>query len=852
MRRSAWTVPVLFVSLLILPPCAPAPAHAGEGGGLVERARAGDVDAMVELGLAFMQDWGDPASAEQAFRWLDQAARIGDGRGQYLLGRLYFSGKGVAEDMEKSFALIGAAAQKGHVDAMLFLGEMHLHGWGTEKDPRQTLHWYTKAMDAGHKTAAFEISRLYVGDDRLGDNPCERLKWLGVSAQRDLYPPAMNSIGEMYEEGLCVGRDMEKALAWYRAAADRGHEYAAERYEDLATRDQRGGMPKRYHDLELKAEAGDADAMRAISEFYRSGPGENEQFRDPAKGIEWLERAANAGNRMAMSDLYYIYFMGKEGLERNPEMAFKWGLMAAQAGDPTAMKNVADMYYEGDGVARDGLQAARWYEKILSYSDFKEQALMSLVRIFLYGEGAQADHCRAHSFCMMAIEMNKHWAMRMMGDMYARGQCVEKDYDQAMVWYGKAQENGDSFAKYGIEKLEAERDLLGIWVVSSGAQGSQGAGDKIITPGDGKYTEYKTGFADADLAEVLDKANAGDRDAMGEMGNRYNRGIGVDKDIDIAWQWYMKAAENDNVGAQYYVGLVLYNYNHAEKKDPVRGRQWMEKAAQQNFAPAQHGLGDLEYKPVLFEIKWDFNNEYVIDQERVCRGFAWYEKAAKQNYAPSQRQIGFMYLEGHCVRADRDLALLWLRAAAANGDQEATNFLNEEVIREAVAENSRGDDSSFSKSGDVLTGDTPTGFENVESDEVRRRADAGDGNAMVEMGRRELAKYDIEAGMGWLDKAADLQNPLGQYALGVEFWEESTFYDDAGLACHALQLLSEAAAKNHIDASASLALIWKNYRDFIEKANCGGEYYMTEEQALAALKQAALMGSKVALEAISR
>jgi len=46
--------------------------------------------------------------------------------------------------------------------------------------------------------------------------------WLTKAAQQG-YVPSMYSLAKMYEHGGAIGRDYDKALYWYRKAAELGH-----------------------------------------------------------------------------------------------------------------------------------------------------------------------------------------------------------------------------------------------------------------------------------------------------------------------------------------------------------------------------------------------------------------------------------------------------------------------------------------------------------------------------------------------------------------------------------------------------------------------------------------------------
>src|SRR5262245_10474414 len=57
------------------------------------------------------------------------------------------------------------------------------------------------------------------------------------------------------------------------------------------------------------------------------------------------------------------------------------------------------------------------------------------------------------------------------------------------------------------------------------------------------------------IEEVKAKAEAGDAKYQVELGHRYDKGEGVVKDHAEATKWYRKAAEQNDVDAQFNLGV---------------------------------------------------------------------------------------------------------------------------------------------------------------------------------------------------------------------------------------------------------------------------------------------------------
>ncbi len=127
-----------------------------------------------------------------------------------------------------------------------------------------------------------------------------------------------------------------------------------------------------------------------------------------------------------------------------------------------------------------------------------------------------------------------------------------------------------------------------------------------------------------DIESLQQGAAAGNAYDQLNLGAAYDNGIGVERDIDQALQWYQRAAEQGVAEAQFNLAHLLVT----EELSSVAAAEWMLKAAEQ-------GMVDAEYL------------------------------------------MGVIYAEGIGVESDRNEARIWLQKAADKGHVEATNFLQE-------------------------------------------------------------------------------------------------------------------------------------------------------------------------------
>jgi TPR repeat protein len=127
-----------------------------------------------------------------------------------------------------------------------------------------------------------------------GASPAEIAR-LYLAAAGGGFPPAQNSLGNLYEQGLGVEQSNPRAAYWYRRAAEQEE-------------------PRAQHSLGV---------------MYLQGRGVP---KDPAEGVSWLRRSAGQGHAAACADLANLYWTG-EGVPQNKTRALAWWLIAAGSGD---------------------------------------------------------------------------------------------------------------------------------------------------------------------------------------------------------------------------------------------------------------------------------------------------------------------------------------------------------------------------------------------------------------------------------------------------------------------------------------------------------------------------------------
>lgn len=113
------------------------------------------------------------------------------------------------------------------------LGTIYQEGIGVERDGQKAEYWFKQAyLQGDHLYAPTNLGDLY--RKGCGTLPVSLPQaFEAYKKSEDIY--ALYRIGQAYEEGWIGAPDREKALYWYRKAAEKKHHLAVRRLEELSS-----------------------------------------------------------------------------------------------------------------------------------------------------------------------------------------------------------------------------------------------------------------------------------------------------------------------------------------------------------------------------------------------------------------------------------------------------------------------------------------------------------------------------------------------------------------------------------------------------------------------------------------
>ena len=165
------------------------------------------------------------------------------------------------------------------------------------------------------------------------------------------------------------------------------------------------------------------------------------------EGRHFYEQAASQGYAAAMSNLAYVYLMGR-GVPRDLAISAHYYREAALRGNDRGRVGIARAYREGWGVERSLVHARSWLE--LSVSNFWPNAMDNLALYYRDGLGIEPDLGKAFDLYRRAADLGQTAAMDNLGTMYAKGQHVARDDVEAVRWFRMASDLGNHHGAFHL------------------------------------------------------------------------------------------------------------------------------------------------------------------------------------------------------------------------------------------------------------------------------------------------------------------------------------------------------------------------------------------------------------------
>ena len=298
--------------------------------------------------------------------------------------------------------------------------------------------------------------------------------------------------------------------------------------------------------------------------------------------------------------------------------------------------------------------------------------------------------------------------------------------------------------------------------------------------GSGSPTAQKKGFDKNDISSVREYAEKGSPEAQYYLGLHCE----IENNMEEAATWYRKAAVQNDLDAQYKLGLC-YDKGEGVPQDSKEAVKWYQKAAEHGIVEAQINLG------VCYE-----NGSGI--PKSIPEAVKWYREAADGRSTEAQYKLGFCY-ENYGEVRNYDKAASWYRRAAERGNPQAQYAIGR------FYETGKGVDKNALEAVSWFT----------------KAAKQGNPDASVRLGQlyesgAEGVPRDMSAAVKWYKKAAEdgYEDAQFLYRLGTIF--ESS--EDIGInITEAIYWYTKAAEHGSAQATQKLNHYTEQQRQEIKR-----------------------------------
>ena len=150
--------------------------------------------------------------------------------------------------------------------------------------------------------------------------------------------------------------------------------------------------------------------------------------------------------------------------------------------------------------------------------------------------------------------------------------------------------------------------------------------------------------------------------AQYNLGEMYEDGKGVERDLHKAFEWYEKSAKQEFEAAQSRLGL-MYEHGRGVEQDINKAFEWYLKSTEQGNSFSISKLG-----PLYGEGKSEF-----------------FEELANQGHGDAQFCLGAIYGLGRGVDVSFTSSFEWMNKSSQNGNVYAIQYLKENGIKKAIS-----------------------------------------------------------------------------------------------------------------------------------------------------------------------
>lgn len=717
-------------------------------------------DPIIEYYLAKMRlyGYGILKNNDKAIRYFESAGNKGLLSAQKIMARYELI---EANNPEKALYWFKKAAATDDTPALMYCAAAYYYGYGVRKNRDVARKYYIAAAKNGNSIAQYSVAKNFLKTRQLVNKKLGMI-WLNKSVEQN-NPAAQLLLAEQYINGSLVSKDLDKARELINLA-----------------------MKQHY-----------------LPAYYKLGQLEYEQ-NNYASAQENYLKAAKENYIPAMLALAKLYNDDKSDLF-NQHDAFLWQLKAAENGSKQACINLAKMYKDGIGTKADEHLAEVWKKKSETFKLSEDVVKLEVVQ-WLTNRKATKFTETAYELRGILTDWHNNNALKdNIYNQFPQMQDVTKkelykpnfilaspnsisisEYYDILVSGKKLMDENWEPPTYLV--LMDDKATLENQMLRKQQNASLGFDYLLqITKSGGEKEDYGQIFKKLEAQAVI-----GDTIAQFDVGQMYQYGIGVEKNIEEAVKYYELATAQGSLPAEYNLGII-YFFGRGIEPNYKEGLYLLTDAAFKGNDFAQYTLAR------IYEFGYKNSQGKEVIGPNKQQSLAMYNIASANNYGPAQYRLAEIMVREKA----KDLS--------ENGKAKR-NKLIKNLYERALANN-------------VSAAKLPLAFYYaMEHDPAKQKLAFDNAGVLAEQGNEDaslllglmydrgiVASKDNDKAIKWYEKSGD--NPVSDFILGTYTAIGNSVSQDI---VKAQKLLQRSVDSGFSYANLNLAVINKqNHKSFL-------------------------------------
>ena len=465
----------------------------------------------------------------------------------------------------------------------------------------------TDQLSANHSTTNARTSAKMSGS---GDVSTERPAMIPTDVEANM-SLAQVVYGMCAEFGFGSECSLEEAVKLYKAAAEQGNAYAQLRYGQCLFEGKGVAVDHRtaFRYFEKSAEQGNSTAMFFCGQCCEQGKG---TLKFQTKAAQWYKQSADLGN----SSGQYGYGRCLEsgiGVERDLKEAARLYKLSADQKNPNGQYRYGDCLENGRGVTKDVHEAADYYRRAALQGHSDGQAAYG--QCLSKGIGVPQNKALAVRYFRMASDSGSVKGQLYYATALDNGDGVPRNFQEALRYFKLAAEQGSAVALVQCGWC--------YWKSNDIPQDLDGAEKYLRKAADQRYSDGQYYYAmfleennksqgrnDAIRAQIAQYYKLAADQFLPAAENAYGRclqtGLGVERDLEKAAEYYLRASNHGDMNGHYNYACFLISGEGNVKKDLPKAVELLMNALRSGHSESRAMLAEIQkQRPELIPPEFD-------------------------------------------------------------------------------------------------------------------------------------------------------------------------------------------------------------------------------------------------------